>query len=196
MSDGQASAVSCKTSVTVLDTTAPVVTCSTQASLLWPPNHDMINVGLAASASDVCHPGGAVTTGVCGDEDDGDPTGDGRHSPDALHIAPVTLELRAEREGDKDGRVYLVVASSTDGSGNRGWACCTVVVPQNMSPASQAKVLLQASAAQAVCQATGAAPTGYFVVGDGPVFGPKQEPRSQRRAPQTRPVRRPVARRR
>jgi hypothetical protein len=194
VSDGQAAAVSCQTSVTVVDTTAPVVACGTEASLLWPPNHNMINVGLAASASDACHPGGAVGVAAFGDEDDEDPTGDGRFSPDALHIAPVTLELRAEREGDQDGRVYLLVASSTDGSGNRGWACCTVVVPLNMSPASRARVAAQAAAAQAVCQATGAAPTGYFILGDGGVLGPKQEPRASSRRP--RPASRSVTRRR
>jgi hypothetical protein len=49
---------------------------------------------------------------------------------DARDIAPGTLRLRAERKGNGDGRVYLIVASATDGSGNgRGtavrWSCRT-----------------------------------------------------------------------
>jgi hypothetical protein len=38
-----------------------------------------------------------------------------------------------------------------------------------------ASVNAQAAAARAFCQANGgAAPAGYFFVGDGPVIGPKQ----------------------
>src|SRR5207249_9163018 len=48
----------CTGTVTVTDTTPPVVTSSVGTSLLWPPNHDLEIVGLAASATDYCtaHP--------------------------------------------------------------------------------------------------------------------------------------------
>ena len=165
---------SCTTIVTVVDNSAPVVTCTLTETMLWPPNHNMVNVGLSATSTDSCtgHSGPA-NVAVFGDEDDEDQTGDGRHSPDAKNIAHQTLQLRSEREGDQNGRVYLVVASAAD-AGGKGFACCTVTVPQNMSPASRADVLAQAAAAQAVCQVTGMPPAGYFVVGDGPILGPKQ----------------------
>jgi hypothetical protein len=174
VSDGEAPVASCTTSVTVVDTTAPVVTCSVQNGLLWPPNHKMINVGLVATANDSCTRGGPAQVAVWGDEDDEMPTGDGNHSPDALDIASGTLRLRAERRGDADGRVYLVIAKSMDGGGNVGTACCTVVTPHSMNPRSRDLVLAQAAAAKATCEATGAAPADYYVVGDGAPQGPHQ----------------------
>jgi len=47
-------------------------------------------------------------------------------------------------------------------------------VPHDQSLWSKAIVNAKAAAAVATCHATGAAPAGDFVVGDGPVVGPKQ----------------------
>lgn len=175
VSDGEAAAVSCTTTVTVVDTIPPVVTCTVTESSLWPPNHKMINVGLAATATDACGGGGGATTvDVWGDEDDEMPTGDGNFAPDASHIASGTLRLRAERRGDADGRVYLIRAKAMDGGGNVGTRCCTVTVAHGGDRRSYLAVLAQAAAAQAVCDATGAAPSDYFVIGDGDSVGPKQ----------------------
>lgn len=172
---GVFASATCTTVVTVVDDQPPTVTCTVDESMLWPPNHNMVNVGLSATAGDTCTGGsGPADVLVYGDEDDEDPTGDGRFSPDALDIAHQTLRLRSEREGDRDGRVYLILATATDGGGT-GHACCTVTVPQNMSPKSRQDVLSQAAAAEAVCEATGAPPAGYFVIGDGPILGPKQD---------------------
>jgi hypothetical protein len=166
-------AAGCDTSVTVRDLAAPVVQCVNGTAALWPPNHNMINVGLAVAANDNC--GGTVSTAVAvfGDEDDETPTGDGRFSPDAKDIAAGTLRLRAERRGDADGRVYLVQATATDPSGNTGTNCCAVTVTHSPSHKDVSSVAAQAAAAIATCQATGAPPPDYFVIGDGPVIGPK-----------------------
>ena len=51
---------------------------------------------------------------------------------------------------------------------------CNVVVPHDQSKASIAAVNAMAAAATATCQATGAAPAGYFPIGDAPIVGPKQ----------------------
>ncbi|MBI3950876.1 MAG: hypothetical protein HY314_10540 [Acidobacteria bacterium] len=142
---------------------------------LWPPNHDLVNVGLSVSATDSCDPNPTVTVTVYGDEDDEEPTGDGTHSPDAKDIAPGTLRLRSERKGDGDGRVYLIVVKVTDDAGNMGVACCTVVVPLSQSQADVNAVNMQAASAQSFCLANnGAPPAGYVVIGDGPVIGPRQ----------------------
>jgi len=174
VNDGVANTIGCETTVTVRDLVAPVVQCANTVTSLWPPNHELINVGLAVAANDNC--GGTVSTavGVFGDEDDETPTGDGRFSPDAKDIAAGTLRLRAERRGDADGRVYLVQATATDPNGNTGTNCCAVVVPHMPNPHGQAVVAAQAAAAVATCQATGAPPPDYFVIGDGPIIGPKQ----------------------
>ena len=172
--DDGTTTVGCDSTVIVQDTTAPVVQCANGLGTLWPPKHVMVNVGLSVAANDGC--GGTVTTGVSvfGDEDDETPTGDGHFSPDAKDIGVGTLRLRAERRGDADGRVYLVHAAVTDPSGNTGVNCCAVTVTHSQSPRDLQSVAAQAAAAVATCQATGAPPPDYFVIGDGPVVGPKQ----------------------
>jgi hypothetical protein len=161
--------------VKVQDTTAPAVQVSLGRTELWPANHNFVNVGLDASIVEACDANPAVVVKVFGNEDDEEPTGDGKFSPDAAGIALKTLRLRSERKGDADGRVYLVVVKATDASGNAGVDCATVVVPHDQSDTSMASVNAQAAAAKAFCLANkGAAPAGYFVVGDGPVIGPKQ----------------------
>jgi hypothetical protein len=165
----------CAQVVTVVDDDAPTVSCSVTQSSLWPPNHNLANVGLSVSASDSCDANLTITVQVYGDEDDEEPTGDGTHSPDAKDIAPGTLRLRAERKGDADGRVYLIVVKATDDAGNVGVACVTVVVPKSQSQADVQAVNAQAASARSYCLANnGAPPPGYFVIGDGPVIGPKQ----------------------
>lgn len=166
---------SCSFTVTVNDNQAPAVSCSIASSVLWPPNHNLINVGLTGSATDNCSGALSIQVTVFGDEDDEEATGDGTHSPDAKNIALNTLRLRSERKGDADGRVYLIVVKATDAAGNVGTCCRTVVVAHDQSPRSLAEVQAQAQSAQAFCQANGGAPPpGYFIIGDGPVVGPKQ----------------------
>jgi hypothetical protein len=160
----------------IVDTTAPSVTASVSEALLTQTNHGLVNVGLTSTVSDVCDPAAAlaVTMTVYSDEDDEAETGGGNHSPDARNIGSNTLRLRAERKGNSDGRVYLIIVSSTDRSGNLGKACATVVVPHNKSSSAIASVRAQAAAALAYGRANGTAPAGYFVVGDGAIVGPKQ----------------------
>ncbi|HLQ23889.1 MAG TPA: S8 family serine peptidase [Gemmatimonadales bacterium] len=173
--DSGGAASTCSFHVTVNDVEPPAVSCAVATPLLWPPNHNLVNVGLTATAVDICSGPLPVTVGVSGDEDDETPTGDGRFSPDAKSPGSGTLRLRSERIGNSDGRVYLIVPEAVDQSGNTGFTCCAVVVPHSQSAAAIASVNAQAAAATAFCQShAGAAPAGYFVIGDGPVIGPKQ----------------------
>ena len=164
----------CSAEVEIVDTTAPVVACSVAVASLTVPNHELVDVGLAASATDVCDGALAVGVTVFADEDDEMETGDGNFSPDARDAAPGSLRLRAERSGNGDGRVYLVVASATDGGGNSALDCCTVAVPRDHSAAAIFSVNAQAAAARDHCLTNGSAPDGFFTVGDGPVVGPNQ----------------------
>ena len=106
--------------------------------------------------------------------DDQEETGSGNFSPDAKDIGVGTLRLRSERKGDGKGRVYLIVTRAADKSGNKTVNCATVVVPHDMRAASVAAIKAQAAFAAATFHSTGAPPSGYFVVGDGPTIGPKQ----------------------
>ena len=172
--DGHGHTDTATVSVSVIDTVPPDLTASVATSTLWPPNHDLVNLGLSVSAPD--NSGGAVTiqVAVFSDEDDLAPSS-GNSSPDARDIAPGTLRLRSERMGSGDGRVYLIVVTATDPSNNVSHACLTVVVPLNQSQSDIDSVNAQAAAAMSYCEThNGAPPPGFFVVGDGPVVGPKQ----------------------
>jgi uncharacterized repeat protein (TIGR01451 family) len=150
----------------------PVVNAAVALSLLPQNNHDLVNVGLTATATD----GSCPTTfqvRVFGNEDDVTPTA--QFSPDARDIAVGTLRLREERDATGNGRVYLVVVKATNAAKETGFATVTVVVPESSSPADISSVEMQAAAAKAFADThNGAPPPGYFVIGDGPVIGPKQ----------------------
>jgi uncharacterized repeat protein (TIGR01451 family) len=154
----------------------PVVTASVATTLLPQNNHDLVNVGLSASASDGPCPTPPLVVEVFGDEDDQTLTAPRElFSPDAKDIAPGTLRLRQERVSSADGRVYLIVVKATDEAGGTGFATATVAVPKSNSNADLASVNAQAAAAKSYADThNGAPPAGYFVVGDGPVVGPKQ----------------------
>jgi hypothetical protein len=153
----------------------PVVKASVALSLLPQNNHDMVDVGLAATATDGHCPGPTnFLVQVYSDEDDLAPNGP-KFSPDAKDIGVATLRLRQERDGRGDGRVYLIIVKATDTAGGTGFATVTVAVPKSSSAADIDAVNVQAAVAKAFTDGNnGAAPPNYFVIGDGPAIGPKQ----------------------
>lgn len=165
---------SCSFTIIVNDCEPPKVTSSVSTATLWSPNHDLVNVGFTATATDNCPGPIAINVQVFSDESE-NAKGDGHFSPDAKNIAPGTLRLRSERFGDDNGRVYLIVTTATDTSGNKGHSCATVLVPHDQSAASIASANAQGAAAKAFCEAnSGGVPPGFVLIGIGPVDGPKQ----------------------
>ena len=61
--------------------------------------------------------------------------GGGYHCPDAI-IDGTDVQLRAERSGAGDGRVYEITVSAADACGNVGTCTVSVGVPKNQSPGS------------------------------------------------------------
>ena len=171
--DGDTDSNLATVTINVNDTQAPVVSCSVSKALLWPPNSDLVNVGLLVTATDNDGESPALSIHVFSDEDDAEQP-DGM-SPDAKDVAAETLRLRAERRGDADGRVYVIRIQATDQSDNVSYSYCTVVVPHGQSKSSLSAVNAQAAAAVAAFVAGGNnPPAGFFLVGDGPNAGPKQ----------------------
>jgi len=152
----------------------PAASAAVGISSLLRASSDLINVGLAASATGNCSP--VLQVLVYANENDETPTSPGIvHSPDAKDLGNGTLRLRAERLESGSGRVYLIVVRATNSGGNTHVAVATVVVPKGQRPAAIAALNAAAAAAQTFALANnGSAPAGYFVVGDGPVIGPKQ----------------------
>src|SRR5262249_30821660 len=123
---------SCTASVTVVDTTPPVISSvSAFPNVLWPPNHKMVPVTVAVSASDVCSP--IVTckiTSVTSNESVNGP-GSGHTAPDWQITGDLSVDLRAERSATGNGRVYTLVVQCTDASNNSSSASTTVSVPHD-----------------------------------------------------------------
>ena len=134
---------SCSFTVTVTDDEAPVITTN-QGITLWPPNHKYKTINatdLVASASDNCDAGVGVgsvrITSVSSDEPNNS-SGDGNTTKDIVIAADCkSVQLRSERMGSGNGRVYTITFKVTDASGNVSTATATVSVPksQNGSPA-------------------------------------------------------------
>jgi hypothetical protein len=164
---------------TVVDTTAPDVTVTVARAQLWPPKHDLIDVGLATMVTDICDPnaGDSLVVEVWSDETEVPKEkrdGSGKFAPDAK-FPDSSLRLRAERRGTEDGRVYLIIARATDASGQVGFACSTVTVSHDKSRRGLADVAAQAAAATAFCEMNGGAPpAAYTQHGLSQEIGPKQ----------------------
>jgi hypothetical protein len=173
VSDGTDASNVATVTVNVQDTQAPAVECGVAKALLWPPNSDLLNVGLSVTATDNDGEEPAVEIAVFSDEDDAEQPGG--MSPDAKGTAAGGLRLRAERRGDADGRVYVIRIKATDTSNNTSYSYCTVVVPKSQSKADLNSVNAQAAAAVAAFVSNGNnPPAGFSPVGDGPAAGPKQ----------------------
>jgi hypothetical protein len=130
------------------------VQCSVTTPVLWPPDNKLVNVGLSVQVSD---PNATVTVQVYANDD--------ALPADAADLAPGTLRLRADRQGDGNGRVYLIVVKATDAAGDVAFRVCTVVVPHDQSADALAAVNQQAAAAVAHYQAFQTAPPGYRLLG-------------------------------
>ena len=107
------------------------------ATMLWPPNHKLHVYTLADCAKvDVCPNGQAIADGrvtrITVDEDiDVGKGGDGHTTHyDARIIDATHFELRSERQGGSDGRVYTVYY--VDANDNEG--SCQFIVPHNRGP--------------------------------------------------------------
>jgi hypothetical protein len=63
-------------------------------------------------------------------------TGDGDTCPDATGVGSAVAQLRAERAGGGDGRVYHVGFTADDGQGGQCSGAVTVCVPHDQGHAS------------------------------------------------------------
>jgi len=122
---GQASA-----NVTVVDKTAPTVTGVTVSpASLSPPNHKMIDVLVSYTASDSCNAVACVLSVSSNQPVNG--TGDGDTEPDWVIIDAHHVQLRAERAGTAQDRIYTITVTCTDAAGNQIIKQATVVVPKD-----------------------------------------------------------------
>jgi hypothetical protein len=131
--DTSGNEATCELTVSVVDTIAPAITSVTaRPDVLWPPNHEMIDVGVTVAVRDTCD--GEVACQVIGltsSEPDLGPGG-GHHSGDTEIVDTDTVRLRAERDGGGRGRTYTITVECTDATGGNATRAHTrVVVPHD-----------------------------------------------------------------
>ena len=129
--DTSGNTVSCSFKVTVTDNEAPVITReSTSPSVLWPPNHKMVDIMVNYDSTDNCEVNCRLNV-VSNEPDDG--LGDGDTANDIEILDAHRVRLRSERSGRGSGRVYTITIICTDNTGNSVTKTVTVTVPKNQS---------------------------------------------------------------
>ena len=137
VSDGSLTTTTTRT-VNVVDTTAPVITLNGQAHSMWPPNHKYETfqvTDFVASVTDSCGTSlgvsNVVISQVTSDELENS-GGDGNTLNDIVIASNCkSVQLRSEREGGGNGRVYTITFRVQDASGNVATATATVTVPKS-----------------------------------------------------------------
>lgn len=146
VTDSLGAQASCSFTLAVHDTLGPVVTTSADArgfsATLWPPNHQYHTFSLAdcvTSVTDQCDGAlsiaqvGQITSVTSDEPEDSTGNGDGHTCNDVVIKNNTTFDLRAEREGGGDGRVYTVSFTVRDEAGNITAGSCKVQVPHDSS---------------------------------------------------------------
>jgi hypothetical protein len=119
VTDSKGASSQCTGTVTVIDNTPPTISsASVTPSTLWPPNHQMVPVTLIVTATDNC--GGVPVcriTSVSSNEPING-LGDGDMAPDWQIRGNLTVDLRSERSGTGNGRIYTINLNCVDAAGN------------------------------------------------------------------------------
>lgn len=91
---------------------------------LWPPNHKLVDIDISGVLSENGDPALITVTGIEQDEPVNG-LGDGDISPDGFGVGTDSPQVRRERSGTGDGRIYFI---SFDASDVNTTASCTGVV--------------------------------------------------------------------
>jgi len=125
--------------VHVVDTTPPDISVTVTPDNLWPPNHQMVDIKVMVSVTDVCDASPTINliSITSNEPDDAKGNGDGNTVNDiqeAVSGSPdYVFKLRAERAGEGNGRVYTITYTATDASGNSASTKAIVVVSHERS---------------------------------------------------------------
>jgi hypothetical protein len=121
------------TTHTVLDTTPPTITRATPSkTYLWPPNHKMVPITVGVTLADNCATS-AVQCGithVTSNEPINGP-GDGNTRLDWEITSAMGVNLRAERAGLLNSRIYTLWFTCGDAGGSTVTGTTTVTVPHD-----------------------------------------------------------------
>jgi uncharacterized repeat protein (TIGR01451 family) len=135
--DGNGNSTTATQTITVIDNTPPTITTNGVTPSMWPPNHKyqtFTPANFVASVSDNC--GGVSVSNVVIAQVTSDETENGNGDGNTLNDIVISsdcksVQLRSERDGGGNGRVYTITLRLTDTHGNTTTATARVVVPHN-----------------------------------------------------------------
>ncbi len=102
---------------------------------LWPPNHRLVDVSVVGVTDPDGDPVAITIAGITQDEPVNG-LGDGDTSPDGFGVGTARAQVRAERSGTGNGRVYRISFTADDGKGGSCTAAVGVGVPHDMGKGS------------------------------------------------------------
>ena len=123
----------CTAALEVVDTQPPELG-EERVIELWPPNHKMHSVSVEACANvdDACDRDLELYFLAAGSDEPVNDVGDGNTEPDVI-LGCDEAQLRAERQGPGDGRVYTLYWRAVDDEGLSVEGTCRVAVPHDQS---------------------------------------------------------------
>lgn len=130
VNDGTTSPVTADLEVTIIDTGVPTLSPVPNTSTLWPPNHQMIDIILEANADD--NSGEVTLSASISCDDPGAIPGTDYTEPQINQSTGIiTFQLRSERPGHGNGRIYIITVTATDSSNNSSTATVAIVSPHD-----------------------------------------------------------------
>ena len=124
VTDNHGASSQCTATVTVTNNASvPISSVTATPNVLWPPNHKMIPVTLSVGPSGSCGALSCKIVSVTANEP--------LQADDWVITGNLTVNLRAERSGDGNGRVYTITVECVDGAGNVTTKTVTVTVPHD-----------------------------------------------------------------
>jgi hypothetical protein len=122
----------CMASIVVVDREGPHIgPVRAQPEVLWPPNHQMVDVAVDYIVADACDSGASISrklTVTCSEPQSGK---GGQSEADWQILDEHHVRLRAERAGIGEGRVYTITVTCRDSSGNSTVRNVSVAVPKS-----------------------------------------------------------------
>ena len=115
----------------------PYVTVTLSPSSLTPANHRLVQIDATVVATDSCggHPPVVLTSILSSEPDDAAGSGDGSTRQDIrdadFGTADFRFKVRAERNAQGDGRIYLVTYTATSATGESASGSASVFVPKD-----------------------------------------------------------------
>jgi hypothetical protein len=97
---------------------------------LWPPNHKLVTISINGVTDPEADPIAITITRITQDEPVNG-LGDGDTSPDGFGVGTSQTQIRAERSGTGNGRVYTISFTATDGKGGTCSGQVKVGVPHD-----------------------------------------------------------------